>query len=308
MKQKNVRWIAMWLILASVALLITGTLAAYTRAEYVKRVAASRNESTGFRFSSNYLYLREASSSEFPLRMIPVFTKGITITVCNYLQSDLTRVNDETIEYTFTAQLVDANGQTLSDEKLSEYNGVISISGTALDGQGRYTATAALNGGSATTHFYEITYNKDYVDRLKDICIQIAAVPTGSSQGKLVALLSLHSGSQRDTPWSGKFAEITNDSQDTTDLDAFNYVISGTAKTNVRISWKPECVTLSPWSLNLFDEADLKTGDNYIDISVGEAGTSYTLQFYRVNGIPKNETGAMVNGYVSFEEITENRE
>ena len=120
-----------------------------------------------------------------------------------------------------------------------------------------------------------------------------------------MARLSLHSGLKSDTPWSGKFAEITSDSQDTTDLDAFNYVISGTAKTDVRISWNSQFVTLSPWSLNLFDEADLQKGDNYIQISVGEAGTSYTLQFYRANGIPENETGAMVNGYVSFWEITE---
>lgn len=311
MKQKNTRWIALWLILASVALLITGTFAAFTRAEYIKRVVASRNESIGFLFSSNYLYAREASSSEFPLRMIPVSTQtdiGITITVCNYLQNDLTRVNDQTISYTFTAQLVNANGEELSNEKLTQYAGIISISGTPMNAQGFYTKNATLNGGSATTHFYEITCSKDNVKHLSDLCIQISAVPDGSSQEKLVALLSLTSGSRSDTPWSGKLVEVTSDTQDTTTLDAFNYVISGTSKTTVRISWNPEFVTLSPWSLALFNDAQITSaedGKKYIDIRVGEDGTNYMLQFYRVNGIPEPETGEQVKGYVSFEEITD---
>ena len=306
MKQKKTRWVALWLIVAGVALLITGTYAAYTRAEYVKRVVASRNESTGFLFSSNYLYLREASLSEFPLRMIPVSTQsdvGVTITVCNYLQSDLTRVNEETVSYTFTARLVDASGNPLSEDRLSEYAGIISISGTASNGNGTYTASGTLVGGTATTHFYEISCSKDYADRLNDISIQVEVVPDGNSHVKLVALLRLSSGFQSDTPWNGRFAEVTSDSQNTTDIDAFNYIISGTKKTTVRIRWNTECVTLSPWSLNLFDSADLKTGDGYVEISVGEDSTSYTLQFYRVNGIPKDETGGVVNGYVSLEEI-----
>ena len=94
---------------------------------------------------------------------------------------------------------------------------------------------------------------------------------------------------------------MTSDSQSTTNLDAFNYVISGTENTTVQISWDAAHVTLSQWSMELFDEDDIEnTDNNSIKVRVGEAGTSYTLQFYRVNGIPDDETGATVRGYVTF--------
>ena len=316
MKQKNTRWLALWLVIASAVILITGTFAAYTRAEYVKRVVASKHESVSYIFSSNYMYLRDSSSTEYPLRMIPVSTQadvGITITVCNYLQSDLTRVNDETINYKFTAQLVDSNGESLTADKLSIYRTLVKIDNHSLNESGIYTTNAmTLKGGAVTTHFYEITCSKENVERLNEFCIQIQAVPEGSSQGKLVALLKLYSGAKSETPWSGKFVEVTDESMDTTEFDAFNYVISGTTKANMRISWDNSRVTLSPWSLALFKTSsiihDEAQGKDYIDISVDETVTSYTLQFYRVNGTPNEETGETVNGYVSFETFSGNTE
>ena len=324
MKWKITRRIALWLILASVALLITGTFAAYTRVEYVKRVVSSKNESNAFVFSSNYLYLRGSDSTEFPLRMISVSTEAdvkITITVCNYLQNDLTRVNEETISYDFTAQLVDAGGRPLTSTDTLSYqneNGEtttikgqtlfdnIRISDTPLDNSGKYTASKTLEGGYPTTHFYEITCSQSYALYLDSVGIQMQAVPSGSNQEKLVAHLILGSGSQSGTPWSGKFVEVTDDNQDTTNLDAFNYVISGTESATVRISWIQDKVTLSPWSLELFDQGDITKTDNYIDVTVGEKGTSYTLQFYRSNGIPTGEKGVNVKKYVTFATLPSN--
>lgn len=320
MKWKTTRRYAPWLIFASVVLLITGTFAAYTRVEYVKRVVSTKNESRAFLFSSNYLYLRDSSSSEFPLRMIPISTQAdvsITVTVCNYLQSDLTRVNEETISYNFTASLVDADGNPLPlNKKLSyqadgqthsttvqELINRLSISNTiTTDNPGVYIANSrTLNGGTAETHFYEIKCQKDFAGYLSSIRIKIEAIPTGNSQEKLVALLILGSGSQSGTPWSGKFMEVTRDDQDTTGLDAFNYVISGTEKATVTLTWNTDFVTLSKWSMELFDNENIvEQSDNSIKIKVGEADTSYILQFYRVNGIPDGETGADVRQYVTF--------
>lgn len=309
MKSKKISLIAILLFLISFTILIAGTFAAYTRAQYVKRVVASKNEATSFIFSSNYLYMRDAGSSDYPLRMIPISSQtdvDITVTVCNYLQSDLTRVNDETINYTFTAKLVDSNGESLSDEKLVDYSEMIYISGEKFGDDGIYTNTSTLTGGLATTHFYEITCSKENADRLKDICIQIQAVPSRGNQGKLVALLKLYSGTKSDTPWNGKFAEVTDIEMDTTCFDAFNYVISGTTQATMRLKWDENYVTLSPWSLEMLGNVAINSGDNnekYIDISVGITDGSYTLQFYRTNSIPTNEKGEQVNNYVHFMEV-----
>lgn len=310
MKWKATRWIALWLILVSAVLLIAGTYAAYTRIGYVKRVVSTKNDSKTFLFSSNYLYSRETASDEYPLRIIPVSAQediAVTVTVCNYLQSDLTKINEETIQYDFTAQLVDKNGNPLTDYQNLISGKHLSISNATWDNVKRaYSASGTLNGGSATTHFYEITCQKEYVALLNDISIRISAVPTTGME-KLVATLSLCSSSQSGTAWSGKFAEVTNDSMDTTVLDAFNYVISGTEEATVRITWDTNHVALSEWFVELFDEDDIieKQIDgkdyDYIIINVGKAGTSYTLQFYRVNGIPANETGEDVRQYVSLD-------
>ena len=86
MKWKHKRWIAIWLILACAALLVTGTYAAYTKVEYVKRVVASKNVTETILFSSNYLFLRNEGTTEYPLRMIPVGTESnasVTVTICN---------------------------------------------------------------------------------------------------------------------------------------------------------------------------------------------------------------------------------
>lgn len=299
MTRKTTRRIALGLLLVSAVLLITGTFAAYTRGDYVKRVVASKNVSTINLFSSNYLYLRESAATDFPLRMIPISSEGdvsVTVTICNYQQDDLTKVNEEPISYTLTAALVDVSGNTITD---SELIGEMKISGQAFRNDGTYSASATLEGGTAATHFYEITCGKDYASRLENIYIRMEAVPVSGSQ-KLAARLNLGSGTLRTTPWSGTFVEVTGNDQDTTDLDGFNYVISGTEPATIRLTWNKEKVTLSKWSVELFDDADITKGDNSIEIKVGEKGTSYTLQFYRVGGIPSGERGSDVLEYVTF--------
>ena len=305
MTRKTKRSISIWVLCVSAILLITGVFAAYTRGDYVKRVVASKNETANIFFSSNYLYPREMSSAEAPLRMISVSSESdisVTVTVCNYNQDDLTKVNEESITYTLTAALVDADGKSVTD---SELLSSLRISSNSFSAGGTYSKNSTLTGGAASADFYEITCGKEYASRLENIFILIQATPKSGSQ-KLVARLNLGSGAMRTTPWSGKFAEVTDDNQDTTNLDGFNYVISGTESATVSLKWNPEKVTLSKWSTEQFDAEDIEKGDSYIRIKVGEKGTSYTLQFYRVNGIPAGEKGSDVRGYVTFSEATVN--
>lgn len=302
MKHKATRRIALWLFVVSVVLLISGTMAAYNRVEYVKRVVSTKNETKDFLFSSNYLYLRDASAQQVPVRMIPVSTQtdvSVTITVCNYLQNDLTRANEETITYVFTAQLLDFNGNPLTAG-----TGLISklkIDNQNLDSTGTYTTTKTLTGGTAETHFYEITCSQDSVEALSGCYLQITATPQENGQ-RLIARLNIGSGAQSGTPWSGRFLEVTDDSQSTTNLDGFNYSISGTEVTTIQLVWNPNRVTLSQWSINMFGDK-ITLDENSARIQVGEDATNYTLQFYRVNGIPENETGADVRGYVTFSKV-----
>lgn len=322
MKWKHKRWIAVWLILACAALLVTGTYAAYTKVEYVKRVVASKNVTETILFSSNYLFLRNTDTTEYPLRMIPVGTESnasVTVTVCNYLQNDLSKINEDTITYEFRAKLADLNGNAIKattsvsyidkDGKEGTITGSdlalkIKINGTAFDSNITYEATGTLAGETAQTDFYTITCSQEDVPILNAISIQIEAIPDGNSGQKLIGQLRLGSGFQHTTPWKGDFTGLPSGS--TAKHDAFNYVISGTMEQTMRLKWDASKVTLGKWSREQFGE-DLTVKEDgtwkYIDITVGAVGTptSYTLQFYRVNGIPVNETDADVRDYVDFQ-------
>lgn len=334
MKWKNKSWITLWLILVCVALAITGTYAAYTNVEYLKRVVSSKASSETFLFSSNYLFLRNADENVYPLRIIPVGAEtdaSVTVTICNYLQSDLTKVSGETINYTLHTQLVDLNNQPITADTEIVYqgtNGTTTVTGRALaqmigisttrsdstagsatsigfDENCHLTDGQTLAGETAQTVYYQIACSQESIPILNAIAIRMWAIPTGRASKGLFGQLSLGSGFQRETPWSGNFMSLT---ENNTQLDAFNYVISGTVKQTMWLSWDESQVTLGKWSLEQLgkqhkDIERIGTSNwKYIQIEVGsaDAPSRYTLQFYRVNGALKDETKAGVESCVVF--------
>lgn len=324
MKWKHKSWITIWLILVCAALVVTGTYAAYTKVEYVKRVVATKNMLQTELFSSNHLLLR-SDGNDYPLRMIPVGTQSnvsVMVSVCNYLQSDITRVNDDTITYTFSAQLMDIQGNPIkSDTEITYQTGegtetttttitgrrlaeIIQIRKNGAAVLANVTANSityslpegseTLAGGVESANFYEVFCPQEYIPVLNAIAIRMKADP-GENHKKLVGELWLGTNYQQLTAWNGKFVGLPNDGS-TESYDAFNYEIYGMKQQRLRVCWNPQRVTLGKWSREQFTGAIV--GADYIEIDVGAPGTpkSYTLQFYRVDGIPPNETASDVRG------------
>lgn len=327
MRWKDKSWITIWLVLVCVALMVTGSYAAYTKVEYVKRVVATKDGGEKLLFSSNYLL----PNDEYRLRTIPIGTRNdlsVTVTVCNYLQSDLTQFSEESITYTITAELVDGAGKpiALSDDFSYVFEGVEkTIKGEDLAKQititcgedrdsfedGTYAgAEKTLPGGEAASHLYTISCDSEYIPIFSEIGIKMSATPKSTTIDKrLTAQLWFGASSLQPTPWQGRFERIEalEGNQSTTGFDAFNYTISGTQEQTLQLSWNAEKVTLGKWSCEELGNPEIKNveGKNnwkYIEIYVGQAGspTSYTLQFYRVKGIPDNETATDVLGYVAY--------
>lgn len=324
MKWKHKSWVTIWLILVCAALVVTGTYAAYTKVEYVKRVVATKKMAQMELFSSNHLLLR-SDGNDYPLRMVPVGTQSnvsVMVSVCNYLQSDITRFNDETITYTFSAQLVDLQGNVIGSNTQITYEtgeGTKTITGSQLAGiiQIKKSGTAVqlnvtadsityslsgetLAGGVESANFYEISCPKENIPVLDAIAIQMKADP-GVNQKKLVGELWLGTGYQQLTAWNGRFVGLpVSDDGSTVSHDAFNYEIYGTKQQKLKVYWNPNKVTLGKWSREQFTGATVGTenGYKYIEIDVGAPGTpmSYTLQFYRVSSILDSETASDVRG------------
>ena len=279
------------LSLMCIGVLAGGTYAAYTKSAHHKWVVAAQETPSDLRFSSNYLASCPRENLSYVTRLVSAGGDTVTVgvTVCNYPQSDLSRVNDSDITYTLQTRLVKEDGSAASVEgltvRINESNFGASLSGT-------------LTGGVASQNLYCITLSAADLGKLENVYLQIAAVPEDASAAAtenqaLAARLRILPAAAQATLWTGHFA----DTPACTSLDAFNYEIQGSAQGKVTLSWDSSKVALSPWSRALL-KAD---GGNPITFSVGGADqpTSYRLQFYRTCPIPADETWSSVNTYVT---------
>lgn len=309
MKRKGL-W-ALWLSLVCGLLLITGTYAAYSSIRNAKSVTVAKTATSEIRFSSNYLYLRESSDSLMPLKMISVSSQGdvsAAVTVCNYPQSDLKKVHEENITYTLSARLRDTAGEELTGEALAQAVTALKINGQAFGADGSLSMTSqTLPGGKASQNVYAVTCAKENIALLNTLTVEMRAVPDSCpncaiGSHLLKARLWLSASGSADGSWSGQFQDDRKSNSDSKNLDGFNYEIYGTAQATMVLAWNPEKVALSTWSRDELPVASAT--DSSLTLSLGGDGkpTSYRLQFYRVNGIPEDETWEKdVLQYVTFQ-------
>lgn len=291
MKQTKRALMISLLSLLCVAVLAAGTYAAYTTHDSVKRVVSTQANQTELRFSSNYLSPCSSTtgSDGYAQRIISVGSSAevsFGVTVCNYPQDDLSQVNEASITYTLSASLVDQNGASISVDG-------VTVNGTALSRSFNDT----LPGGQATQHLYVVRIPASAISALSNAYLQLVAAPTdGTATGgmQLAGRLKIVPSAGQAAGWTGRF---TDSLSDPTQLDAFNYEISGSAQGTVTLTWDSTKVTLGQWSQALLGVGNTSP----VSFSVGGADqpTSYRLQFYRVDGIPEGETEADVMKYVA---------
>ena len=307
MKKKSL-W-AVWLAIVCGLLLITGTYAAYTSVRNAKTVTVAKTGATELRFSSNYLYLRQRGDSLTSLKMISVSGQSdvsVAVTVCNYPQTDLKLVHDKDITYTLSAQLLDTAGEPLAGDALTAAVAALRVNGQAFGENGTLSLPSqTLTGGTASQNVYAVTCGKADIALLSTLTVEMRAVPDNCADCalgsySLKARLWLSAAGDDSGGWSGQFQDDRKANPDSRKLDGFNYEIYGTAQTTMILSWDPEKVTLSALSQ---DELPVTArSDTSLTLTLGGEGSpiSYRLQFYRVNGIPEDETWEQVLQYVNF--------
>ena len=294
MKQNKKLVILILLVLTCLALAVTGSVAAYNKTSFVKRVITTKSGSNELRFSSNYLSPMEQSDSNYPKKIIRISDSGLNVgvTVCNYPQSDITKFSSESISFDLTVTLLDSSGNTVKDAALLSK---IRVNDKPLTENSKINTT--LTGGKSSMELFTFTCSAEDAPSLKDCSLRIAAIPTAPSMDKkLGADLKLTSGEAMETAWTGEFSHDNNN--DPKKLDAFNYVISGSAKGTVKLKVAGP-IKISEFS---FTELNAKVEDDVISFDVGGEGqpTSYRLQFYRTTAIPTGETWDTVKGYITF--------
>ena len=295
MKQNKKLVILILLMLTCLALAVTGSVAAYNKTSFVKRVITTKSGSNELRFSSNYLSRMGRDSTDYQEKVIRISGAGLSVgvTVCNYPQSDITKFSNSEIKFKLKVELRAPDGKTVTDK---DTQSKITISTTSLDkfdSEKEYS----LPGGKSSMKLFNFVCTD--ASNLKDYSLRIDAIPTDTGMDKLGADLKLTSGEAMETAWSGEFSHDNND--DPKKLDAFNYVISGSAEGTVSLEIKGP-IQISQFSL---DELGLSGATSPISFPVGGEGkpTSYRLQFYRTGAIPNTEAWPTVEGdegYIKF--------
>lgn len=330
MKGNKKNWMAVWLVVFCAAWLVTGTYAAYTKVDSIKRVV-STTSGAEVRFSSNHMTLKNGTDQESTYKLTAIASSGassvsVSTTVCNFPQGDAAKSNPNTIGYYFTAELLDIAGSPVKADSQLRYSNAegneVTVSGATIaaalkikevsfttDDSGAYRLeipNQQLAGGEAHQNVYKLTCEAANAAMLDAVMIQMKAIPTdptscGIGAGQFLAgRLRVLMNSGRSTVWTGRFTD-TGVTDTPSGLDAFNYEISGTAKGNYVLTWDPDKVALSPWFLEDIAHST-NSEDSSITISLGNPGTptSYRFVFYRVGGIPERETWDAVREYVTF--------
>ena len=294
MKHNKKLLILILLVLSCLALAVTGSVAAYNKTNFVKRVVTTKSGSNELRFSSNYLSRMEQSDNTNYLdKVIRISGAGLSVgvTVCNYPQNDVTRVSSANIPFTLKVVLLDSKGVTVTDPGILSK---IKVNDDSLTEN--FSMSATLPGGQSSMKLFTFCSKND-APSLKDYCLRIDAIPTDAGMDKLGADLLLASGDAMDISWSGGF--VDDQTRKSTNYDAFNYEIHGSAEGIVTLKINGP-IQISEFSLKELGPSVSATSP--ISFQVGGEGkpTSYRLQFYRTGAIPTDETWDTVNGYIKF--------
>lgn len=280
MKETIWKWIKQYRVAAGIfsigmlILIVSGSFAAYTSFNSVKRVVSTERRSDTM-FGSNYLTLLNLTDNNYSIRRITLSEEEgkntFTVKVCNYAWGDESLYNTKDITYTVQANLIAMDGGKLPESIIN-----ISINDIPFNANGECELTKEeLKAGKAR----EKTYRFELPAELKNkIEIQIVVEPTRESEGavnsqKLAAVISF-ADYESVKSWSGHFLDSQANGRTPANYDAFNYEISGNGAGTVTMTW-PASLQLSKWT------TDGKQVTGSYSFEVDSATTAVQFQFYR---------------------------
>lgn len=291
-KRLKKSWLTIWIVAAVAALSTIGGMAAYTSISSVKRVVSTQ-KGVGNLFSSNYL----EEGSSFPLKNVTFSSDKIaptvTVNVCNFPQTKI-KHSDADITYTLTITLVDSSGTEISDfTNLGDYSVKYGDDTQPfLVSNKPITYTKTLSSSDFSQDNFTLSFD---ISQLTTPSVYMKLVATPSSPTDLPTLsatIGVSYVKPYSASWSGQF---TDSADKPSDLDGFNYRLSGSGSGTIILSWNTKYIEISKWFLeentdNLTYDTD-KSPVASITLRVDSSvQNQYDIQFYRVNGISANES------------------
>ena len=312
--KKRTKLIAVYLFIVATVAVIAYSMAAYTSLSSAKRVVTVRGSEQYFT-SDILVQYENASSLQSRVKSFGKNdnTRTFSVTVSNHLQNDVTKYDSKSINYTFTAEMVDADGNPVTnagvDSKLTINYG--NRSAALTNGKCEIT-DKSFAGGTAQDTTYKFILAGDEILQYR---IRITAVPTNRSEYKPLGCLIVLAVDSTVSNWTGSF--LTTESSAVNNektLGLLNYRISGHLEEDCVLSWDFSRVEIDEWFLKQMGISTdqitkTKNGNTKsVKLHLGAAGTpqQYTLQFYRTYaaGDLKEENWDTISNYIKFENST----
>lgn len=328
-------WLTLWLVVAVLSFAVVGVVyAAFTKSNSEKTVLA-RVGKTGKLFSSNYL--QKGTSIADTIFYVDAESSELVdfVRISNYVQGSPGKPYARAINYELEMKLVYLNGENytvFSDPSLIGTRYIkVNINGGSVIYFGynedadeyqnvaaAYTTDLSLAGGAPASDVIRVEYSPDQKALLTTpdpakpkMYLEIKATPTPASNyldiDPLSGRLNLQlTGQVQSVVWSGYINEtgarenVSGTSAST--LDDYNYVIEGTGKGTIRLTWN-----ITYLELNHDFIAELSTTEGYsylagdLMFKVDSNITSrYDTQFYRTGAALTNyDDWNEVNGYIT---------
>ena len=307
MKEKFVKglkkyWLVIWIVAAVAALSTIGVLAAYTSISSVKRVVSTQ-KGVGNLFSSNYL--TETNNGSAPLRNVTFSSEDadpiVTVSICNFPQTRV-KYNDKDITYTLTVTLVDSNGKEIDDAEFDKYSVTFGGETTKFSSDGKsitYQDKVLSTGGFSYDDFI-LNFDKSQLTS-SNVFMKLVAEPTDPSDlPTLSAIIGVSYVKPYSASWMGQF---TDNTANPSDLDGFNYRLSGSGAGTITLSWDTKYIEISKWfleensSILTYDKSSLSVAS--IELKVDSSKQNqYDIQFYRKQAPDQSESWSGKNNVV----------
>lgn len=309
--KKRTKLIAVYLFIVAVVAVIAYSMAAYTSLSSAKRVVTVRGSEQYFTSDILVQYENEKSLQS----RVKSFgkndkTRTFSVTVSNHLQNDATKYDSKSIAYMLTAELVDADGNKVTNEEFDKKLEISYDSQKAVWKNGKCEITEqSFAGGKAQDITYQFTLTGDEILSYR---IKITAVPTNRSEYKPLGRVIVLAVDSTASNWTGSF--LTTEQSAVTNkktLGLLNYRISGHVEEDCVLSWDSSRVEIDKWFLEQMEIAEnqIKEKENIksVKLHLGAAGTpqQYTIQFYRTYAAGDlEEDWDRISGYIKFKNST----
>lgn len=287
-----------YFVLAAILAVITVSFAAYTSLGSAKRVVTVKGTEQFFTSDMLQEYQNEA---EIQTRVISFGEeeKVFSVTVCNYLQGDVTKYDTKNIPYTFKAELLDADGKTVTE---SSVYSKLSVNEKSMTPNPIELPNQVLTGGTAQYKTYTFTLDPEILNYR----IKIKATTTRSEYKPLGRVIAFTTNATA-TNWSGSFMEAEKTAVDgNKKLGIINYKISGQTEEDCILSWDSSKVEIDQWCLEKMTSNEPATTGNIksVMLHLGAPGEpkQYLITFYRTYAEQDlTENWDAVSKYISFQ-------